>query len=236
MGDRQTRPYVYRGVNRNTQKVYIGYRAANKRAPVDDLGIYKTSSRIVRPMFAEFDWEVVAEFVDPAEAYTVEQALIAEQWQTAKHLSLNLHHRHGKKAWNSIGRTYEHLESTKKKIAEGREGWKHTEDVKARISRLKAGVQSTFKGHKHTEAANAANRSAHLGKTHSEESKLRMSVSRSGSGNHMFGKKQTEAAVEKQRQKALARKPKQCDYCEVSMKPGNLAQHIKRRHTFFVQE
>lgn len=67
-------PYVYRGTHRTTGEFYIGLRYANKVRPEADLGsVYKTSSKIVQPIFNEFEWVVLAEFfsIDAAREFEV---------------------------------------------------------------------------------------------------------------------------------------------------------------------
>jgi len=73
-------PYVYFGINRITGELYIGYREANKLPSTVDLFIYRTSSKIVRPKFDEYDWQVAAEFFLGNDAYDFEQYLICENW------------------------------------------------------------------------------------------------------------------------------------------------------------
>lgn len=73
-------PYVYKCTHRETGEFYIGYRRANKLPAVEDLPLYQTSSKFVRPRFDEFDWEILAEFFDPTDAYRFEQEHIKENW------------------------------------------------------------------------------------------------------------------------------------------------------------
>jgi hypothetical protein len=44
-------PYVYKVVNRTTGEFYIGYREANKKPASEDILMYKTSSKKVKPIF-----------------------------------------------------------------------------------------------------------------------------------------------------------------------------------------
>ncbi len=60
-------PYVYKGTHKETGKIYIGVRYASAKTRKNlpshiDLYNYKTSSRIVKPIFDQFDWIIVAEF------------------------------------------------------------------------------------------------------------------------------------------------------------------------------
>lgn len=77
-------PYVYKGVNKTTGEFYIGVRYAHcryKRDPSDDLGVvYYTSSKIVKPIFAQFEWSIVAQFFTKEDALQFEESLISESW------------------------------------------------------------------------------------------------------------------------------------------------------------
>lgn len=107
-------PYVYMGISRITGEFYIGSRWVNfkhfNRVSSDDLGIeYFTSAPKVAARFSEFDWFIVAEFIDKAsgckDAYGFEQQLIFENWSDPK--LLNKHHQHGGKGqWKQIDRTF----------------------------------------------------------------------------------------------------------------------------------
>jgi len=97
----QVRPYVYFGIHKITGEIYIGYREANTLSSDLDLFIYKTSSKIVRPNFDEYDWYIVAEFLVGIDAYDFEQQLISEYWSNP--LLLNRQYRlpNGKKRFRS---------------------------------------------------------------------------------------------------------------------------------------
>lgn len=71
-------PYVYIGVHRQTGEFYIGSRySVSQRLPSHlDIYQYRTSSQKVRPIFDEFDWEIVAEFFTAEDAWDHEQSLI----------------------------------------------------------------------------------------------------------------------------------------------------------------
>lgn len=74
-------PYVYMGIHKETGEFYIGSRWANKTPSTSDLGVfYFTSSTKIKPRFAEFDWQVVAEFFDKDDAFAYEQSLIQQHW------------------------------------------------------------------------------------------------------------------------------------------------------------
>ena len=74
-------PYVYKLEHKETSEFYIGVRWANKYPAEMDLGIrYWTSSKQVKPRFAEFNYFVLAEFFDLEDAIDFEQKTIAENW------------------------------------------------------------------------------------------------------------------------------------------------------------
>ena len=76
-------PYVYMCVHKNTGEFYIGYRSKNvklNKTSDTDFPTYKTSSKIVRTNFDNFDWIILAEFFTENAAYDHEQYLINEHW------------------------------------------------------------------------------------------------------------------------------------------------------------
>lgn len=133
----QVQPYVYKGTHKITGQVYIGSRSSKKQKLPShlDLQKYKTSSKVVRPIFHEFDWVIVAEFFEPEDAYKHEQLLISEQWDNSKELSLNLQHRLGKGSWNTIGR---------EPVNKGIKGIiKLSDEVKDKMSKSRSGVKKS---------------------------------------------------------------------------------------------
>lgn len=88
-------PYVYRLEHKVTGKVYIGSRTAKSVKTPSQLDFieYRTSSKIVKPNFEEYNWYIVAEFFGNErwdDAYDLEQELIYLQWQESKEMSLNV--------------------------------------------------------------------------------------------------------------------------------------------------
>ena len=77
-------PYVYCGIHRITNEIYYGVRYGNvrlRRSPEEDLGTkYFTSSKFVKNRFNEFDWFVVAQFINKEAALEFEEFLIKESW------------------------------------------------------------------------------------------------------------------------------------------------------------
>ena len=72
-------PYVYRCVERDTGRFYIGYRFKNHLPASEDFGKhYFTSNQYVKENFDKFDFEIVAEFPDRKTAFAFETKLINE--------------------------------------------------------------------------------------------------------------------------------------------------------------
>lgn len=229
-------PYVYKCEHKETGQIYYGFRSnatAQLNDSLEDLKKYKTSSKIVRPIFDEFNISIIREFEGEEAsklAYALEQDLIKTQWETSKELSLNGHYdRSGEHKWNNAGKS--RTEETKSKIALGRTGKTHTEETKKKCSMAKIGVPSAFKGKTHSYESNEKNRLAHLGKNpFSEEQIAQMRIDRAGEGNAMFGKTHSHETRNKISERALSRPKKQCPHCDAIMTPGNLSQHINRKH------
>lgn len=86
-------PYVYLGIHKSTGQFYIGVRYANQRknlSPEDDLGkVYFTTSNIVKPIFNEFKWTILAQFISKEDALEFEELLIEESWKNPLLLNKN---------------------------------------------------------------------------------------------------------------------------------------------------
>ena len=86
-------PYVYRCVERDTGRFYIGYRFKNKVPAKEDFGThYFTSNDYVKENFDKFDYEIVAEFTNRKEAFTYETQLIKET-KCEKQINANKHNK-----------------------------------------------------------------------------------------------------------------------------------------------
>ena len=75
-------PYVYMCVNKTTNEFYIGSRTTKKlKQPSHiDFPNYRTSSKIVKPNFDQYNWLIIAEFFTSSDAFIFEQKLIQENW------------------------------------------------------------------------------------------------------------------------------------------------------------
>ncbi len=86
-------PYVYRCVERDTGKFYIGYRFKNYVPAKEDLGIhYFTSNEYVKKNFEKFDCEILAEFPDRKSAFAFETKLINET-KSENQINANKHNK-----------------------------------------------------------------------------------------------------------------------------------------------
>jgi alpha-galactosidase/6-phospho-beta-glucosidase family protein len=86
-------PYVYLGTHPVTGQFYIGVRYANQRkqlSPELDLGIvYFTTSKVVKPIFNQFKWEILAQFITKEDALEFEEYLISIHWKDPLLLNKN---------------------------------------------------------------------------------------------------------------------------------------------------
>jgi len=84
-------PYVYKCTHKQSGQFYIGFRKANRVSATEDLGVYYfTSSKYVKPIFNEFNYEIIAEFFDVDSAFNFEQELIRNEWRNPFILNRNL--------------------------------------------------------------------------------------------------------------------------------------------------
>lgn len=97
-------PYVYRCVERETGRFYIGYRFKNKVCAKKDFGVhYFTSNEYVKNNFDKFDFEIVKEFPDRKSAFAYETQLISET-KSEKQINANKH--------SKVKRSYQKAEIT----------------------------------------------------------------------------------------------------------------------------
>jgi hypothetical protein len=86
-------PYVYRCIERNTGRFYIGYRFKNKVCAKEDLGFhYFTSNEYVKNNFSNFDCEIIQEFLDRKSAFAFETKLINET-KSEQQINANKHNK-----------------------------------------------------------------------------------------------------------------------------------------------
>jgi hypothetical protein len=172
------RPYVYICTHKITKHFYIGYRAKNKLPSSTDLPIYKTSSRIVNPLFEEYDYCVVAEFITSDDAYDFEQQLIYENWDNL--LLLNQSCYYGQKRFKNIA----HSDKTKQKISSSHKG-----KVRKPFTQCtKQKMSATWNKLKNGNNLHAGDKNPMFGKTHTDEAKQKMSLAKKGKPSHNKGK------------------------------------------------
>lgn len=104
-------PYVYKCTHKITSHFYIGYREANKIPAIQDLPLYRTSSKIVNPHFDDYTFTILLECENPQEAYLYEQQLIRENWKNPLILNQNIG---GKCRRSNRGKVVVTLENGKK--------------------------------------------------------------------------------------------------------------------------
>lgn len=95
----KVKPYVYCCRHKVTGHYYIGYRERNVLLDIPstvDLEKYKTSSKIVRPFFDEYESFVLAEFNTGDDAYDLESKQVVkipksdfDQLKNIKYVGLN---------------------------------------------------------------------------------------------------------------------------------------------------
>jgi hypothetical protein len=76
-------PYVYVCTHKITNQFYIGDREKNVKLNLPsnvDLPLYKTSSKIIKSDFENYNWIIIAEFNNGNDAYDFEQQLIFDNW------------------------------------------------------------------------------------------------------------------------------------------------------------
>lgn len=98
-------PYVYKCVERETGKFYIGYRFKNFLPSSEDFGKkYFTSNEYVKQNFKNFDHYIIAEFFDKKDAFAFETQLIKET-KSIKQINCN--------KYNKLKKPYKKFDESK---------------------------------------------------------------------------------------------------------------------------
>jgi hypothetical protein len=149
------------GIHRETKQFYIGSRTSKKlkSPPEQDILKYRTSSKIVKPIFDEFDWFIIAMFFGGNDAYAFEQEWIYENWNNPLILNKVCHYD------MTMFSTY---------------GIPMADETKLKISSKNKGKVSPNKGKPMPEHQRILMKSIHTGKHVSDETKLKISVSNTG--------------------------------------------------------
>ncbi|CAB4129599.1 grpIintron_endo, group I intron endonuclease [uncultured Caudovirales phage] len=172
--------YVYKLIHYSTGEFYIGYRYKNIKLrvkPENDIGvIYFTSSKYIKPIFRNFNIEIIAEFFSKDDAYDFEQELIKENIDNI--LCLNRHYQ------NNSGKRFKH--STP-----------HSEAAKQKMRGKRGKINRTAPGHPSWNTG--------LTKDNDDRLRA-MAAKRAETGNnHQIGQKYSNDRVEKIRNKLLNR-------------------------------
>lgn len=96
-------PYVYKCTHKTSKRFYFGFRSANVSPPEIDIQRYKTSNRIVKESFDEYDWEILAMFYDKKDAFDYEQLMIYENSSNPDLINRKCYH--GKETFLTVGKT-----------------------------------------------------------------------------------------------------------------------------------
>ena len=224
-------PYVYKLTHKETNEFYIGVRYGNSYPAHLDLGIrYKSSSKVVKPRFNEFNYEILAEFDDKESAIDFEQKLIEDHWgdplilnkaiQVTKTFRCKGHSEETKKKMseskkgkppNNKGKQLS--EETKRKISEKASLYRHSEESKEKI-RQKAIGNKRGLGNK-----------SRTGQTQSAEERLKKSEALKGEKNPNYGKPLPEWQKEAIRAAMLNRPKLKCPHCSKELDPANYKRY-----------
>ncbi len=172
-------PYAYIGIHRETGQFYIGSRTTKKLKlpPEQDLQKYRTSSKVVKPIFDEFDWYIVAMFFDPLDCYNFEQELIYNNIDDKLNLNRSCHHNSNHK-FSTIG--YRHNDATKKIISEIHSGKVMPDTIKEKIRKSSIGKIVSSETRKNISNSVSGKNHPFYGKSHSAETKYKIHVSTIG--------------------------------------------------------
>jgi hypothetical protein len=219
------RPYVYLCVHKETQQFYIGYRYKNTVPSNIDFPLYKTSSKSVRTSFDQFDWVILAEFLDKNSAYDFEQQLIYEH--LADPLILNRQCHHGKQRWNFSRTGIKESDETRLKKSIARRG-----ELNPMYGKDRSGANSTFLGKHHSEETKARISKANSGRKASEETKAKLREAAKHKPpqsketiekrrQHHIGAKRSEETKLKLSMMAKQRAKVQCEHCLKQISSSN---------------
>ena len=224
-------PYVYKFTHKETGEFYIGVRYGNKYAAELDLGKrYWTSSKIVKPRFTEFNYEILKEFDDSSSAIDYEKNLIEENWSDP--LILNQAIVQSDK-WRCTG----HTEETKRKMSESKKGKPPNNKGKKLSEETKQKIREKSLQYKHSEESiekirqkalgnkRGLGNKSRTGQTQSEEERLKKSETLKGEKNPNFGKSLPEWQKIAIRAAMLNRPKLKCPHCSKELDPANYKRY-----------
>lgn len=228
--------YVYRLDNPITGEFYIGFRKANKAPASQDLGIkYFTSSRLVKSRFHEFVYTIIQEFVNPIEAYDLEQLLIHQEFKNPLILNRVCHHEKQRFIQSMSPRSEEH----KAKISASLKGKKQQKISTALSGKKQPNISIAKKGKKRktfSEKHKSNMSEAKKGKSLSEDHKAKISYANKGKPAYNKGKPRSIEANEKQSVSAKGiPKPKSAFLSIIDTRKTYNKQNLSRYYPEFKQ-
>ena len=217
-------PYVYKLTHKETGEFYIGVRYGNKYPASLDLGKrYWTSSKIVKPKFNEFNYEILKEFDESKSAIDYEKKLIEENWNDP--LILNRAIVQSDK-WRCTG----HSESTRKKMSESKKGKPPNNKGKKLSEETKKKISEKSSLYKHSEESIEKIRQKAMGNKRGLGNKSRAGQKQSETEkqnrkksqpiNPFKGKTHSEEWKEQRRLMLSLQPLKQCPHCLGEFKPS----------------
>lgn len=224
-------PYVYKLTHKETGEFYIGVRYGNKYPAELDLGKrYWTSSKVVKPKFNEFNYEILKEFDDSISAINYEKNLIEENWNDP--LILNKAIVQSDK-WRCTG----HTEETKRKMSESKKGKPPNNKGKTLSEETKQKIREKSLQYKHSEESiekirlkalgnnRGIGNKSRSGQKQSIEERQKKSQSLKGEKNPNYGKPLPEWQKEAIRAAMLNRPKLKCPHCSKELDPANYKRY-----------
>jgi len=217
-------PYVYKLTHKVTGEFYIGVRYGNKYPAELDLGKrYWTSSKIVKPKFDEFNYEILKEFDNSKSAIDYEKNLIEENWNDP--LILNKAIVQSDK-WRCLG----HTEETRKKMSASKKGKPPNNKGKKLSEETKKKISEKSSLYRHSEKSIEKIRQKSMGnkrglgnksRTGQKQSEIEKQNRKLSQPVNPFKGKHHSDEWKKQRQQVLSLQPlKHCPYCNGEFKPS----------------
>ena len=217
-------PYVYKLTHKETGEFYIGVRYGNTCPAELDLGKrYFTSSKIVKPKFNEFNYEILKEFNDSLSAIDYEKNLIEENWSNP--LILNKAVVQSDK-WRCTG----HTEETKRKMSETKKGKPPNNKGKTLREETKQKIREKSLQYKHSDESIEKIRQKALGnnrglgnksRTGQKQSEIEKQNRRRAQPINPFKGKTHSEEWKEQRRQVLSLQPlKHCPHCNGEFKPS----------------
>lgn len=226
----KTLPYVYKLTHKETGEFYFGVRYGNTYPAEFDLGKrYRTSSKIVKPRFNEFNYEILKEFNDSISAIEYEKILIEEHWNDP--LILNKAIVQSDK-WRCTG----HSEETRRKMSESKKGKPPNNKGKTLSEETRKKISEKSSLYRHSEESiekirqkalgnkRGLGNKSRLGQKQSQEEIEKRKQTQKGK-NPFLGKKHSDNAREIIRTAMLNRPKLRCPHCSKELDPANYKRY-----------